>query len=181
MRYKGIRWNENGKASSFAHDSREAIFLKDLRTLLSSRDFNAYKAYHDSILSDGYLRLLDGRDMAHQKVALLGDQGSGTTLLRRYLELITGIATGSDVTSDGALPLSAMGLVGEHIVDEHTWITRTTYPIRKAQAYDSFQDFQCNKIIMMARNPADVIDAKLHQHITGTKSKRANFSVEQNQ
>ena len=112
----------------------------------------------------------------HQKVALLADEGSGTTLLRRYLELITGIATGSDVTPDCPVPLSALGLIGEHNVGNFTWITRTTYPIRKAQSTKKFMDFECNKLIVLARNPADVIETKLHQFITGTKSKRATFS-----
>lgn len=160
-RYQGIKWNESGDSRSFVLDTREAITLKDLRTLLAGRDFEAYQVYKEKILLDGLPRLLDGSDLAHQKVALLGDQGSGTTLLRRYLEQITGIATGSDVTADGALPLSAMGMIGEHIVDGRTWITRTTYPIRKAQSYNNFLDFSCSKIIMIARNPADVIEAKM--------------------
>lgn len=32
---------------------------------------------------------------------------------------------------------------------------------------------------MLARNPADVLDAKLQQFLTGTKSKTANFSKEE--
>lgn len=41
-RYQGIVWNEADAAKSFVLDTREAITLKDLRTLLQGRDFEAY-------------------------------------------------------------------------------------------------------------------------------------------
>ena len=63
---------------------------------------------------------------------------------------------------DCVQPLSALGLIGEHIVDERTWVTRTSYPIRKAQSTKKFIDFECNKVVVLARNPADVIETKLH-------------------
>lgn len=88
--------------------------------------------YKDKILQDGLPRFLDGSSLGPQKVALLADQGSGATLLRRYLEQVTGIATGSDVVPGSTQPLSALGMVGEHIVDARVWISRTAYPIHKA-------------------------------------------------
>lgn len=85
-RYQGIAWQGTGTQRSFALATREAINLKDLRTLLQGRDSEAYQVYRDRILEDGLPRLLDETDLGHQKVALLADRGSGSTLLRRYLE-----------------------------------------------------------------------------------------------
>ena len=49
-RYQGIQWNETVAPKSFVLDTREAINLKDLRTLLHGRDFEAYQVYQDRIL-----------------------------------------------------------------------------------------------------------------------------------
>ena len=70
-----MKWNEDPhEPRSFFLDTREAITLKDLRTLLSGRDFEAYQVYKDNILNDSLPRLLDGDDLGHQKVALLSTQ-----------------------------------------------------------------------------------------------------------
>lgn len=171
-RFQGVTWSEAAPKSFFS-ESREAINLKDLRTLLQGRDFEAYQVYKDRILQDGLPRLLDGADLEHQKVALLADQGTGATLLRRYLELVTGIATGSDAAAGSAQPLSVMGMIGEHIVDERVWISRTTYPIRAGQ-HEQFHDFDSNKLLVLVRNPVDVILSKLHAQVSGTRSKKAD-------
>lgn len=93
--------------------------------------------------------------------------------------MVTGIATGSDQAPGSTQPLSALGMVGEHIVDARVWITRTTYPIRKCQVNDSFTNFQCNKILAMVRNPADVLHAKLHAQVSGTRTKQAEINFRQ--
>ena len=72
-RFEGLMWAEPGPPYGFMLESREAITYKDLRTLLSGKDFEAYKVYKEKILQDGLPRLLDGEDLGHQKVAILGD------------------------------------------------------------------------------------------------------------
>lgn len=98
----------------------------------------------------------------------------GSTLLRRYLELVTGIATGSDVVAGGSQPLSAQGMVGEHIVDERVWIAKTSYPVGK-RINEEHHSFQANKVLILARNPVDTILAKLHSQLSGTRSKQVEI------
>ena len=52
-RFQGISWSEDPANRGFILAKREAITLKDLRTLLGGRDFEAYQVYSDKILLDG--------------------------------------------------------------------------------------------------------------------------------
>ena len=65
-----------------------------------------------------------------EKVALACYQKSGSTLLRRYLENITGVITGSDGDTTTALDkqLKDSGLVGESILGNKIWIAQTNFP-----------------------------------------------------
>lgn len=65
-------------------------------------------------------------------------------------------------------------MVGEHIVDDRVWITRTTYPIRKGEN-ESFHNFDCNKVLMLVRNPVDVLLAKMHAQVSGTRTKQIDI------
>ena len=57
---------------------------------------------------------------------------SGNTMLRKYLENITGIATGSDQIMKFTLNVSLQyqGFKGEGVVQDRTWINKTHYPWR---------------------------------------------------
>jgi len=82
---------------------------------------------------------------------------SGTTLLRKYLELITGVPTGSDMSLMYAMPLQLAGFIGEAIVDSTCWIIKTHDPVRP-----HCKNFTTNKIIVCVRNPIDVINSMIH-------------------
>jgi len=82
---------------------------------------------------------------------------SGNTFLRKYLELITGVVTGSDMPIENPMPLQMAGLLGEGVVDDSCWIVKTHYPIPTTE-----QAFNCNKIIICVRNPFDIIVSKTH-------------------
>lgn len=63
-------------------------------------------------------------------IGLISYPKSGSTILRKYLEMITGIATGSDT---GFFPkdkelMKTAGLVGEGLYDERVWIIKSHYP-----------------------------------------------------
>ena len=62
-----------------------------------SKDFDAYDNYKVKYLDDKILRYLDGQSMAGEKVGYLTIPRSGNTFLRKYLELVSGVPTGSDV------------------------------------------------------------------------------------
>ena len=98
----------------------------------------------------------------------MGDQHSGQYLLRSYLELITGIATGSDTQANSQdPPLNTQGFIGEHIVDDRIWLAQTDHPLRLGPA-SAFHDFTCNKLLVIVRNPIDVLLAKMHHQISAT-------------
>ena len=76
---------------------------------------------------------------------------SGNTFLRKYLELITMIPTGTDMHAP-AMPLQMTGLIGEEISDDSVWVTKSHEPMRFG-----CRDFKTNKMIVTMRNPFDVI------------------------
>jgi hypothetical protein len=87
---------------------------------------------------------------------------SGNTLLRKYLENITGIVTGGDtIYAKLDKELVDSGLVGEGIFDERTWIVKSHYPERfTPQRY--FND----RIVLIVRNPLDSIISHFHMVCT---------------
>ena len=65
-----------------------------------------------------------------EKVVLASYPRSGNTLIRKYLEDITGIPTGSDFDQAFKRPhnLIDMGLKGEGTLDEKVWIVKSHFP-----------------------------------------------------
>ena len=57
---------------------------------------------------------------------------SGNTLLRAFMEKITGIVTGSeaDITLGLIQALMDEGLEGEGLVDDHVWVVKSHHPER---------------------------------------------------
>ena len=86
-------------------DTRASPSFTDLRKALLSTDDAAYQAYRTKWLADGQLRFLDGKPLPGERTMYNSFQRSGNTFLRRYLELISGIATGSEVTLRCPWPL----------------------------------------------------------------------------
>jgi hypothetical protein len=87
-----------------------------------------------------------------EKVGLACYQKSGSTLLRRYLESITGIITGSDgdLTTTLDKQLKDSGLSGESILGNKIWIAQTNFPEETGIARTDI-----NKCILLVRNPLD--------------------------
>ena len=79
---------------------------------------------------------------------------SGNTLLRNYLEDISGIFTGSDCDIRRPLnrQLQMMGLSGEGKLDDSVWIAKTHYPERIGR-----DTCHATKCIVIVRNPLDAI------------------------
>ncbi len=67
-----------------------------------------------------------------EKVLLASYPRSGNTLIRSYLERITGIITGSDHNTDLKLnkELFELGMTGEGHIDSSVWIVKSHYPER---------------------------------------------------
>ena len=63
------------------------------------------KQYEAKFLADNKIRLLDGVSISGDRTAYMTYMRSGNTFLRKYLELITGVATGADVLPVGPIDL----------------------------------------------------------------------------
>ena len=127
-------------------------------------DFNQLKEY---LLSDDLskdvnfdpddLRFLDGTlDMTGNRVAFQSFVRSGNTFLRRFIEQITGVYTGSDMPIDYTFFEAMMGLVGQGHTndDDHVWLTKTHFPL---QMTGTEYAFPAEKMICVVRNPLDII------------------------
>lgn len=79
---------------------------------------------------------------------------SGNTLLRGYLEKVTGLVTGSDTDTSHLLnkALLTAGLKGEGLVDKRVWVIKTHYPERFGGT-----KFGAERAILLVRNPLDCI------------------------
>jgi hypothetical protein len=83
-------------------DTREEVSLDSLIKLFKSKDFEAYDEYKKDYFEDKKLRFLDMKSV-NNIVAYKSFPRSGNTFLRKYIELITGVPTGSE------MPLSITG------------------------------------------------------------------------
>ena len=101
-------------------------------------DFNKFKAH---LLNTNHiveelpeLRFLDGleKEDLQDGVVMSSYPRSGNTLLRSYLEKITGLVTGSDTDISHGLNKALLnaGLQGEGLVDKRVWVIKTHYPER---------------------------------------------------
>ena len=70
--------------------------------------------------------------------------------MRKYIELVTGVPTGSE------MPLTSCvnGLLGDNLVDDSVWVVKTHHP---NPIMPGNNDFTANKCIVTVRNPFDVI------------------------
>ena len=77
---------------------------------------------------------------------------SGNTLIRSYIEKITGIITGSDHVIDLKLnrDLFELGMAGEGVIDETVWIVKSHYPERLGHT-----PLSINRCIVIVRSPLD--------------------------
>ena len=94
--------------------------------------------------------------------------------MRRYLELLTGIVSGSDCTQDITVNLQMESMKGEDIVDDTTWIAKSHSPWHMTFA----PIFYAQKIILVVRNPLDSIISWLHLCSTQTHCAKAPFDFE---
>ena len=66
---------------------------------------NLYEEYKKKYLDDKLLRFLSGESIDGERTTFQSMSRSGNTFLRRYLELITGVPTGSDMQLSYSMPL----------------------------------------------------------------------------
>ena len=88
---------------------------------------------------------------------------SGNTMLRAYIEKITGIVTGSDVDIELGLNAALMeeGLEGEGLIDSKVWVVKTHYPERHGVCM-----YHPKRCVMVLRDPIDCIPSLFHLTMT---------------
>ncbi|CAI2369703.1 unnamed protein product [Moneuplotes crassus] len=90
-----------------------------------------------------------------EKVAIASYQGSGSSLLRKYIENITYILTGSDRDTSTVLGKQYqcdLGLEGEGVAGKKVWIVKTSFPEEIGEKQISIR-----KCILVCQNPCDAI------------------------
>ena len=70
-----------------------SINLEEIKNIFLSKDMDQYECIRDKYFK-GQIRFLDGK--IDEKIMYTSYPRSGNTLLRKYFETITGLATGSD-------------------------------------------------------------------------------------
>lgn len=150
----------------------KVVNLDHLYGLLRSKDEKAWEA--NKWIFDGQMRFLDGKQNNWNKIAFGSFPRSGNSFLRKYLEMLTGVTTGSDNTLHVNVILQLAGLKGEHIVDDTVWIAKTHSPYIMVDQ----PPMAVNKIISIVRNPMDVIPSWLSLTMLFTHGQKVPFEPE---
>jgi len=113
------------------------------------------------------LAFLDGLEAGTDQdaVVLTSYPRSGNTLLRGYLEKITGLVSGSDcdISKKLNVALMNMGLAGEGLVDKRVWMIKTHYPERYGKT-----KFGAERAILLVRSPLDCITSLYNMVCSGS-------------
>lgn len=92
-----------------------------------SKDLSRVPEYEK--LLQGECKFLDQKsEMIGNRVAFSSFPRTGNSFLRKIIEQITGVFTGSDMPIAMTLPFQQQGLLGEETYDNSVWITKTHYP-----------------------------------------------------
>lgn len=152
----------------------KTVNLVSLLSILKSSDPSLLEG--NSWIFDGKFRFLDRQPIpAGQKIAFDTFPRSGNSYLRRFLETITGVSTGSNVPLYVTTMLQMVGMLGEEVVDERAWIVKTHQPLTIPWVSPTYIS---NKIICCVRNPLDIMPSYLNLHSLGSQSAKMEFEPE---
>lgn len=90
------------------------VNLAQLKELLLSKDLSRDKELE--WVSTKNLRFLDGTDITGEQIVFSSFARSGNSFMRRVIELITGVYTGSDMNINLTLQVVSGNLAGEETV-----------------------------------------------------------------
>ena len=144
-----------------------------LKALLLSTDQDRYTELQQ-LTEGGKCQFLDGKvDLFGQRVAFQSFPRSGNTFLRSYLEKVTGVFTGADMDIDWTFMEACMGFLGQNITGDSNriFITKTHEP---GMTPANPKPFTAQKMIVIARNPIDVIPSFALLKHTGSHSLTIN-------
>jgi len=103
---------------------------------------------------DGEFRQLDEKtSTAADKIAFNTFPRSGNSMLRRFMEQVSGVSTGASTSLNTSTLLQNTGLKGEEVVDDRAFICKAHHPM----LMPGNLPFQTTKVICQIRNPLDVM------------------------
>ena len=139
------------------------VNFKQLKDILLSKDLSRASELDWTV--DGF-RFLDGEELTVNKVAFQSYPRSGNTMMRTFIETVTGLFTGSDTILDASINLQTLGLCGEETTCDSNlvWVTKTHWP----NPHGWKETFHAQKMIVQVRNPIDVIPS--FSNLTSTTS-----------
>ena len=103
--------------------------FEQLKELLLSKDLSR-NAELDWVSAKN-LRFLDGRSIVGQQICFQSMARSGNSFLRRIIEMITGVYTGSDMNLNVTMHIQGGNVAGEETVSHENlcWVTKTHWPL----------------------------------------------------
>ena len=98
-----------------------------------------------------------------ERIVLASYPRSGNSMLRKLLEEITGIHTGSDTRPKRAMSemLRGYGLQGESDVTKKTWVVKSHFPERHG-----WMKFPVKRGILLVRHPINAIDSYFNMQLS---------------
>ena len=120
---------ELGRSGHIVCKTDHLVHMDDLYALLKSKDLDRYEREKDYFFGES-ARYTTGNSSNQQKVVYATYPRSGNSLMRKYFENVTGLATGSDMVIKHAsnMALAYCGFKAEGITDDRTWINKTHHP-----------------------------------------------------
>lgn len=118
------------------------INYDDLMNTYKSKDEELFKK--NQWMFEGKANFLNKKQsLDGNKVAFISFPRSGNSFLRKYLESLTGIITGSDCPMTFSTGLLIAGLAGEQVIDDSVWVIKSHNPWNIINSVK----FTCNKSI----------------------------------
>jgi len=153
--FPGYNLTDNGLMEP--KEDTPTVNFNHLKELLLSKDLSRGAELE---WANTETRFLDRTvDMNGNIISFCSFPRSGNSMLRKYLEGITGIDTGSDHWIEISTTLQLMGLKGEgHCATDNVWVTKSHSPWVPLGA----TPFKGNKMIFLMRNPIDNIPSLGH-------------------
>ena len=129
------------------------INLDELLALFRSKDIARYHQVKDRFFGK-QARYTTANAQEQTSVMYTTYPRAGNSLMRKYFENITGVATGSDMVMKHGpnVALQYCGFKGEGLMDDRAWIKKSHYPIR----FHFMKGFDSEIAVICTRNPFDI-------------------------
>ena len=164
---------ENGQT---VPTTAKKVNYAQLRDILLSNDENLLEQH--KWIFDGENYFLDGKENLRgpqigNHIQFTSFPRSGNSMLRKLIENVTGVETGSTMPAIFNSVLPIIGMKGESYFDNSVWVVKTHYPT--IMPTDEQNPFRANKTFMVVRNPYDVIPSYSMLLQTGSHSAQVDY------